>query len=136
MIRCRLSDGSTDAVELSAQDGDTLADGCARAFRRYVERHGESTHGQPVTLELQVRPAGSLADERAGWFAPVRNRRPVRVFVSRAILAQRPADEWEAIWTWVAAERADDEAFRRTLDDAREFGLFDATRDDEDDDAR
>lgn len=125
LIRCRLSDGRAAAVEFSAQDAETLAERAARAFTRYGD--------DDVTLELQVRPAGAIADERAGWFAPVRNRRPVRVFVSRAILAQRSADEWEAIWTWVVAERADDEAFRRTLNDAREFGLFDATRDDEDD---
>lgn len=109
LIRCRLSNGVDAAVEFSAQDASSLATNAARAFARYVEQHGPTRYARPVSLEIQVRPIGT-ADASIGWYAPVRERTPVRVFVSAELLERRPPDDWTEIWTWVSNSRAGDVA--------------------------
>lgn len=104
LLHCRLSDGVSRAVPFSADDARSLSAGAASAFTTF----GDSR----ATLELQVRP---ITREVDGWFAPVRDARPVRVFVSAAILHQRPPDDWTEIWAWCVQSRAQDHALARLL---------------------
>lgn len=124
-VRCRLSDGYAHAVEFSAQNATTLAAGCRRAFDRYVAQRGGSARTRAtVRLELQVRPI-HRADERAGWYAPVRPLAghpdapgaPVIVTVSDDLLERRPPDDWTEIWSWVQRSRAGDRALGAFVDD-------------------
>lgn len=115
-IRVRLSNQLDAAVEFSAQDGRTLAAGCARAFARYVAQHGATQFGHPVRLALQVRP--TVGDPH-GWVCPIRGATPVEVFVSAELLDRRPPDDWTNLWEWVVAARAHDDALGQFMRDVR-----------------